>query len=90
MWGSTLLQNNVEEPSKIEVNISQVAVEEYCLDFYNMGRDYIDHIRDDIYDTLTLAVDEPELADDESFMEELTQAFTMRQALIQLNRLYDA
>jgi hypothetical protein len=78
------------EPDKIEVHISQVAVEEYCADFYKMEKSSIDHIRENIYDMLIMAVDEPELANDESFMEELTQAFTMRQSLIQLNKLYDA
>ena len=78
------------ETEKIEVNISQVAVEEYCMDFYKMEKSSIDHIRESIYDMINLAADEPELADDESFIEELTQAFTMRQALIQLKRLYDA
>lgn len=74
---------------KIQVNISQSSVEEFCLEFYDMPRDSINIIREGIYEMLEMASEEPELADDPFFMEELTRAFTMRQALIQLNKLYD-
>ena len=75
---------------RIQVNISQSAVDEFCLDFYDMPKDSIDIIREGIYEMIEMATEEPELTEDPQFMEELTRAFTMRQALIQLNKLYDA
>ena len=78
------------EKEQIQVHISQVAVDEFCLDFYDMSKDSIDMIREGIYEMLEMATEEPELTDDPQFMEELVRAFTMRQALIQLNKLYDA
>lgn len=75
---------------QIQVNISQVAVEEYAMDFYNMEKSSIDHIREDIYDMIEMATEDPTLIEDPRFMEELTIAFTMREALKQIHRLHDA
>lgn len=75
---------------RIQVLINQSAVDEYCLDFYDMPKESIDIIREGIYEMIEMATEEPELAEDPQFMEELTRAFTMRQALIQLSKLYDA
>ena len=80
----------MEEQTKIQVNISQIAVEEYCLSFYSLDKWNLDNIRDSIYDMIEMAADEPELSEDPQFMEELTMAFEMRQALLQLNKLHDA
>lgn len=67
-----------------------MAVEEYCMSFYKMSKEDLDDIRDDIYDMIELAEEEPELVNEEGFMADITEAMTMRQALIQLNKLYDA
>lgn len=78
------------EPRRIQINISQIAVEEYCLSFYKMTKEDLDDIRNDIYDMIELAEEEPDLINEEGFMADITEAMTMRQALIQLNKLYDA
>jgi hypothetical protein len=75
---------------KIQVNISQQEVDQLCLDYYDLPRDLLNMIREDIYELLELATEEPELSEDPDFMVDLTQAFTARQALIQLNKLHDA
>jgi ribosome recycling factor len=75
---------------QIQVNISQIAVEEFALDFYKMEKSSIDHIREEIYDMIEMATDDPSLTEDPRFMEELTIAFTMREALKQIHRLHDA
>jgi hypothetical protein len=75
---------------RIQVHINQSEVDEFCLDFYDMSKDSIDIIREGIYEMIEMATEEPELIDHPLFMEDLTKAFTMRQALIQLNKLYDA
>lgn len=78
------------EQARIQVNINQAEVENYCLDFYQMDKTSIDIIREGIYEMIEMAGEEPELAEDPQFMEELTNAFTMREALIQLHKLHDA
>jgi hypothetical protein len=75
---------------QIQVNISQQQVDEFCSDFYDMPRETINIIREGIYEMIEMATDEPELAEDPEFMFELVRAFTMREALIQLNKLHDA
>jgi len=75
---------------RIQVHINQSEVDEFCLDFYDMPKDSINTIRESIYETIETATEEPELTEHPLFMEDLTRAFTMRQALIQLNKLYDA
>ena len=78
------------EQARIQVNINQMEVENYCLDFYQMDKNSIDIIREGIYEMIEMATEEPDLAEDPQFMEELTNAFTMREALIQLHKLHDA
>jgi hypothetical protein len=75
---------------QIQVNISQQEVDRLCLEYYDLPRDLLNSIREEIYDLLGLATEEPELSEDPEFMVDLTQAFTARQALIQLNKLHDA
>ena len=77
------------EPTRIQINISQIAVEEYCLSFYKLGKEDLDCIRDDIYDMIELVEEDPELVNEEGIMADITEAMTMRQALIQLNKLHD-
>jgi hypothetical protein len=75
---------------QIQVNISQQEVDEFCLDFYDMPKESINVIREGIYEMIEMATEEPELSEDPQFMFELVRAFTMREALKQLNKLHDA
>jgi hypothetical protein len=75
---------------QIQVNISQQEVDQLCLEYYDLPRNLLNMIREDIYELLEMATEEPELTEDPEFMSDLTRAFTMRQALVQLNKLHDA
>jgi hypothetical protein len=75
---------------KIQVNVKESDIEEFCLDFYDMSKQNIDFIRDGMYEIIEMAQDEPDLTEDPDFMHELSRAFAMRHALLKLNKLYDA
>ena len=78
------------EEYKIQVQVNELDIEQFCLDFYNLPKENIDYIRDAIYDTINFAEDNPNLTCEPDFMAELSEAFAMRHALIRLNKLYDA
>ncbi len=74
----------------MKLEIPQEMIDTYYVEFYNIGRDALEEIRDLISITIEIADDEPELLLYNEYKNDLIRAHAMKLALERRGILYDA
>jgi hypothetical protein len=74
----------------MKLEIPQEMIDTYYVEFFNIGRDALEEIRDLISITIEIADDEPELLLYNEYKNDLIRAHAMKLALERRGILYDA